>query len=90
MSRRGFACRKDAKGVVVQDVNPEGRAAEAGIQAGDIIEEVNRQPVATSVDELRAAISKTTDRPMLLLVNRQGNETFGVTVRSEQRVASAP
>jgi serine protease Do len=65
--------------VVVQDVNPDGRAADAGIQAGDVIEEVNRQPV-TSVDELRAAVRKTTERPVLLLVNRQGNERF-VTVR---------
>jgi Do/DeqQ family serine protease len=70
---------KDARGVVVQDVNPDGRAADAGIQAGDVIEEVNRQPV-TSVDELRAAVRKTTEHPMLLLVNRQGNEHF-VTVR---------
>jgi serine protease Do len=65
--------------VVVQDVNPDGRAADAGIQAGDVIEEVNRQPV-TSVDELRAAVRKASERPVLLLVNRQGNERF-VTVR---------
>jgi Do/DeqQ family serine protease len=70
---------KDARGVMVQDVNPDGRAADAGIQAGDVIEEVNRTPV-TSVDELRAAIRKTNERPMLLLVNRQGDEHF-VTVR---------
>src|SRR4029079_1910496 len=66
---------KDARGGVVQDVNPDGRAADGGIQAGGVVEEVNRQPV-TSVDELRAAVRKTTERPMLLLVNRQGNERF--------------
>jgi len=71
---------KDAHGVIVQEVSPDGRAAEAGIQAGDVIEEVNRQPVQT-VDDLRAAVRKTTDRPLLLLVNRQGSELF-VTVRS--------
>ena len=36
-------------------VDPDGRAADAGIQAGDVIQEVNRQPVQ-SVDELRAAV----------------------------------
>ena len=71
---------KDAHGVLVQEVNPDGRAADAGIQAGDVIEEVNRQAVQ-SVDDLRAAVRKTTDRPLLLLVNRQGNEVF-VTVRA--------
>jgi Do/DeqQ family serine protease len=69
---------RDTHGVVVEDVNPDGRAADAGIQAGDIIEEVNRQPVH-SVDDLRAAVRKTTDRPLLLLVNRKGNSAF-VTV----------
>jgi Do/DeqQ family serine protease len=70
---------KDAQGVVVEDVNPDGRAAMAGIQPGDLIEEVNRQPVK-SVDDLRAALKKSTDRPTLLLINRQGNDLF-VTVR---------
>ena len=70
---------RDAQGVVVQDVDPDGRAADAGIQAGDVIEEVNRQPVQ-NVDDLRAALRKNADRPVLLLVNRQGSELF-VTVR---------
>ena len=70
---------RDAKGVVVQDVDPDGRAADAGIRAGDVIEEVNRQAVQ-NVDDLRAALRKNADRPVLLLVNRQGSGLF-VTVR---------
>ncbi|HKB10280.1 MAG TPA: DegQ family serine endoprotease [Vicinamibacterales bacterium] len=70
---------KDAQGLVVQDVDPDGRAAAAGVQPGDLIQEVNRQPVK-SVEDLRAALKKTTDRPTLLLINRQGNDIF-VTVR---------
>jgi Do/DeqQ family serine protease len=66
---------KDARGLLVQDVNPDGRAADAGIQAGDIIQEVNRQPVKT-VDELKAALKKTSDRPTLILISRQGNSIF--------------
>lgn len=70
---------KDVRGLLVQEVNPDGRAADAGIQAGDVIQEVNRKPVAT-VEELRAAVRTTTDRPTLLLVNREGRDLF-VTVR---------
>ena len=66
-------------GIVIDDVNPDSRAADAGLQPGDVIEEVNRQAVS-SVDELKAAVKKTTDRPVLMLVNRQGQERF-VTVR---------
>jgi len=70
---------RDAHGLVVQEVNPDGRAAGAGVQAGDVIQEVNRQPVK-SVDELRAAVRRTSDRPVLLLVNREGRDLF-LTVR---------
>ena len=70
---------RDTRGVIVQDVDPDGRAADAGIQAGDVIEEVNRQPVQ-NVDDLRAALGKNANRPVLLLVNRQGSGLF-VTVR---------
>jgi serine protease Do len=70
---------RDVRGLLVQEVNPDGRAADAGIQAGDVIQEVNRKPVAT-VEELRAAVRTTTDRPTLLLVNREGRDLF-VTVR---------
>jgi len=71
---------KAAHGLVVEEVNPDGRAADAGLQAGDLIEQVNRQPVQT-VDELKAAVRRSADKPVLLLISRQGTEIF-VTVRS--------
>src|SRR5262249_16508383 len=49
---------KDVKGLIVEDVNPDGRAALAGVQSGDIIQEVNRQAV-TSVEDLKAALKKS-------------------------------
>ena len=61
---------RDAQGLLVEDVDPDGRAADAGIQAGDIIQEVNRQPVK-SVEDLRAAAGRAADKPLLLLVNRR-------------------
>jgi serine protease Do len=66
---------KDAHGLIVEEVNPDGRAADAGVQAGDIIQEVNRQPIET-VAQLRDAASRATDRPILLLVNRGGHSLF--------------
>jgi S1-C subfamily serine protease len=70
---------KDAHGLFVEDVNPDGRAAAAGMQPGDIIQEVNRQAVR-SVDDLRLALKKSSDKPTLVLINRQGNDLF-LTVR---------
>ncbi len=66
---------RSTKGVVVAGVDPEGVAAESGIAEGDVIEEVNGQSVST-VDELKAALDKSGDRPALLLVNHKGEEGF--------------
>ena len=66
---------KDAHGMVVEDVNPDGRAAAAGLQSGDVIEQVNRQPVQ-SVDDLRAAMKNAGNKPVLLLIGRQGHDLF--------------
>ena len=71
---------KDAtQGLVVTDVAQAGAGAEAGLQPGDVIEEVNRRPVRT-VAELQAALKGSGERPVLLLVNRGGNSAF-ITVR---------
>ena len=71
---------KDAHGLVVRNVDPDGRGADAGIQPGDIIQEVNRQPVQ-SVDELRTAVKKSSDRPALVLVQR-GEQSIYLTVKA--------
>jgi serine protease Do len=66
---------KATMGVVVDDLDPMGPAARAGIRAGDIIKEVNRKPVA-SVDELQQAVKGSGERAALLLVERDGNNLF--------------
>jgi Do/DeqQ family serine protease len=70
---------KDAKGLVVEDLDPNGRAADAGIQAGDVIASVNSK-ATTNVEELRAALKSVGDRPALLLIRRGDNSLF-VTVK---------
>ncbi len=62
-------------GLVVQAVDPAGPAAQIGIQAGDVIEQVNRQPVRTAED-MRAALAKSDGRPPLLMINRNGQTAF--------------
>jgi Do/DeqQ family serine protease len=70
-----FNLKGATQGLVVTDVAQSGAGAEAGVQPGDVIEEVNRQPVRT-VAELQAALRGSGTRPALLLVNRGGDSRF--------------
>ncbi len=65
-------------GVAVTDIDPNGAAAESGIARGDVIMEVNRQPVG-SLEDVKSALDKSGDRPVLLLVSRKG-QTIYLTV----------
>jgi len=63
------------QGVVVSDVDPSSAAAAAGLQRGDVIQEVNRKAVH-NVDQYREALAGTTDKTVLLLVNRAGTTHY--------------
>jgi len=73
---------QDAQGLVVRGIDGNGPAAAAGLQQGDVIVTVNRQPVR-SVEQLRSAIEGSIDRQALLLINRRGNNIY-LTVRPRQ------
>src|SRR5258705_4020795 len=62
------------KGVVVTDISPSSPEADSGLRRGDVIQEVNHQPVK-DVSELNEVVRKSGKNP-LLLVNRQGNTLF--------------
>ena len=64
---------------MVTDIDPNGPAAAEGIARGDVILEINRQPVS-SVDDVQSALDRSGERPVLLLINRRG-QTIYLTVR---------
>src|SRR5581483_9585214 len=64
----------NASGVVVTRINPSSAAADSGLQRGDVIQEVNRQPVRNTADFERAMSSSKNET--LLLVNRQGRTMY--------------
>jgi len=72
---RQFGLHESA-GVLVRGVEGASPAADAGVQPGDVIAEIDRQPVK-SVDDLERAIDKR--RPgssTLLLVHRNGGDFY--------------
>jgi Do/DeqQ family serine protease len=70
---------KRTEGVVIRDLDPDGPAAAAGLQPGDVISKVNGEAVKTP-SELKASLAKADTRPSLLLVTRRGTDIF-VTVK---------
>ncbi len=72
--RRQLGLSPATKGVVVTDISPSSPEADSGLRRGDVIQEVNHQPVK-NVSELNEAIHKAGKNP-LLLVNRQGSTLF--------------
>jgi Do/DeqQ family serine protease len=66
---------KKTQGVVISDIEPNSPAAEAGLQPGDVILEVNHQPVKSGAD-IRAGVKASGSRPTLLLMNREGVNHF--------------
>ena len=74
-----YGLDSDDQGLLVSKVDPSGSAANAGIRQGDLIQEVNRQPVRTFA-EFNTALQQSGSRPALVLVKRR-NSVIYVTLR---------
>ncbi len=71
----------DSEGLVVSEVDPNGPAAEAGIDRGDVILEINRKPVSSLAD-VKSALAGEGGKSVLLLISRKG-QTIYMTVKPE-------
>jgi serine protease Do len=77
--RRRYNLKDDAKGVVITRVDPNSTASDKRIQAGEVIVEVNQEPVSTpadvtkKIDDLKSQGRKSA---LLLVANAQGEVRF--------------
>ncbi|PYT00947.1 MAG: protease Do [Acidobacteria bacterium] len=74
-----FGLEGEPEGMVVTGIDADGAAAEAGIARGDILLEINRQPVSNS-DAVQSALESANGKPVLLLISRRG-QTIYLTVK---------
>jgi serine protease Do len=72
---KGLGLKKDT-GVVVTRVEPGSPAADAGIQTGDLVQEVNRKPVKNVEDFVQKVEKAKGQDNVLLLIQRGQNNLF--------------
>jgi serine protease Do len=75
-SRSQYNIGAKTNGVVVAHVQAGSSAEQAGLQRGDVIQEINRQPVSSVKDYEAAAAKIKKEENAVLLVSRQGNSIF--------------
>ena len=73
---RELGLKAGTKGVVVAEIEPDSPAERAGIVRGDVIREINRQPVQSVKDFERLASGLKKEEPTLILINRRGASLF--------------
>ena len=71
------------KGVVVRGVQPDSPAADAGVQQGDVVLEVNHSKVNTVDDFQSAAKQAKKDKKSALLLVQRGNATMYTVIKPQ-------
>ncbi len=80
--RRQMNYPEGLKGAVITNVDPQSAAAKAGLRAGDVILEINRQPVASAEDAVELS-SKAEGKKTLLRLWSRGSKVFAVVDESQ-------
>ncbi|HUI91336.1 MAG TPA: DegQ family serine endoprotease [Chitinivibrionales bacterium] len=75
-TRQQFSIASDVTGVVVTDVDQASQAAGEGVQPGDVVQEINRQPVSSVKEFTKVAKSIKPGTSVLLLIRRGQNSMF--------------
>jgi serine protease Do len=64
------------QGVVVTNVEPDSSAEKAGLMPGDVIREINRQPIKSVKDFEKLSSGVKKGENLLILINRRGSSLF--------------
>jgi Do/DeqQ family serine protease len=76
--------KSDTHGALVASVVPKSPAEKAGVKPGDVIEQVDNQPIKESPDLLRAVLLKPVGSKTSLTVLRDG-KTVNLTMNTAER-----
>jgi serine protease Do len=80
-ARREFEIPQNVQGALVTQVDPDSAAADAGLSTGDVILELNRQPVKSAEDAVRLT-EKASEKTTLVKLWSKGGQRFVVVDES--------
>ena len=83
--RRQFNIPSYVHGALVTDVDPGSTAAAAGLRAGDVIQEINRQPVNGADEAIRLSERIKGDRVLLRVWSQGGSRFLVLEARANKR-----
>lgn len=75
--RQRYQIQPNIEGVIISQINPNGQASEKGVRRGDLITEINRQPVKSAA-AFQAVYAKIQKGDVVLLALRRGNGSLVV------------
>jgi serine protease Do len=67
---------KEVQGAVIANIDAESPAAKAGVREGDVIQEVNKQPVNSAKDLLAISKKLKPNEKILMRVYSQGRSGY--------------
>ena len=74
--RTALNLSKDIKGAVIAEIDADSPAAKAGLREGDVIQEVNKQPVKSAKDLVAISKKLKPNEKILIRVWSQGRSSF--------------
>ncbi len=82
-TRKKFDLPESAKGVVITEIDPDSPSAEAGLKAGDVIHEINREPIASAKQAVDLSEKVKKEKKVLLRVSTKGSSRYVVVERKD-------
>lgn len=87
--RAQWSVPSNVEGMLVSQIDPQSASARVGLQVGDVIEEINRQP-AHNLDDFSRLAADLKNQQALLLINRRGTGLFLVITPNESKNGQKP
>jgi serine protease Do len=81
--RRELNIPANVQGAVVTQVSPDSPAYEAGLRSGDIITEINHQPVRNAQDAINDTSKPASDQTLVKVWSKGGSHYLTVTESNE-------